>query len=355
MTRRVWLVDEGSPGHRVQSEGVLAALAARGIAFETTRVAVRPRLRGALRPVARAVFSRLDGRAALAFARVVAAFDPPSGPAPAFVVGSAGGSAFALRGLARAAGAPSVFVGNPKPIPAGWFDAVLSPIPLANAPDAILTGVVPSPMRPETCAAAAATHWGGPPPPGLWAMLVGGESRNHHFAPEDFAGLGRAVTALARAHGVRWLIATSRRTGSEGEAALAAALDPGVVEDLALWGAAPRKVVAPFLGAAGLVVVTQDSLTMLSEALAAGKRTIAAAPAAVTLAPDNFMARLLAAFEALPQFSRSSIAALGAVDPGPGVGRVFPETVAMADAAAAALARQFALQEGAPRCGGPSS
>lgn len=330
---RVWMIDEGSRGHRVQSEGVLAALEGAGAKLETARVDCRERGPGAFRPLARAAMDAAGAAAAGAVARAASVFRPPDGPPPELIVASGGTTAFALRALARRSGAFSVFVGNPKPFPGRWFDAVMTPIPLGlEAGREIVTDVVPSPTTPERLRAAAAARWPEGPPAPVWTLLVGGDSRNHRFSAGDFAALAEGANALAARAGVRWLVTTSPRTGAAGEAILAERLRPEAVAELTLFGRRPDPVTAAYLGAADRTFVTQDSLTMLSEALLSGRAVTALAPSDVSLDPENFMARLLRRWDAWPHFARLSCAALAELEIRAAEGARF-------DAAPAALAR----------------
>ncbi len=312
--RKVWLIDEGHAGHRVQSEGMLKALERAGLPIHVERIACVSRLRGVFRTAARAVFSRLDGPGALRLAHRVARFAEPEGPPPAFIISSGGRTAFASRGLALQTGAPNVFVGNPKPFPLHWFSAVLSPVSLPQG-EAILTGVVPNLVTPETCLEAASAYWKGPPPARRWSLLIGGPSRNHLYDMQDWRDIAAGVNALAARHGVKWLISTSRRTGTEAEALLESAIVPEAVDELVLYSREPKRVVLPFLGAAEQVFVTRDSLTMVSEAIMSGRPLTALIPRRVELAPDNFMSVVLRKYTSWDHYAEIPCAAFGDVAP----------------------------------------
>jgi len=198
--------------------------------------------------------------------------------------------------------APNAFVGNPKPFPIDWFSAVLSPVPLPQG-ETILTGVVPNIVTPEDCASQARRYWGGAPPARLWSLLIGGPSRNHLYAAQDWRDIATGVNTLAARHGIRWLISTSRRSGADAEAILEAEIAPEAVEELVLYSREPKRVVLPFLGAGERIFVTRDSLTMVSEAIMSGRPVTALLPGRVELAPDNFMAVVLRKYAAWAQFT----------------------------------------------------
>ncbi len=316
---QVWLIDEGHAGHRVQAEGMVAALTRLGIPLHTRRIDCQPRLRGIFRPAARAVFSRLGARSAGTLAHRVAQFEEPGGPPPSFIISSGGRTAFASRALSLRSGAPNVFVGNPKPFPMDWFSAVVSPVPLPQG-DAILTGVVPNTVTPEDCTTEARRYWGAKPPPRLWSLLIGGPSRNHLYAAQDWRNIAAGVNALAARHGIKWLISTSRRTGAQAEAILEAQIAPDAIEELVLYSREPKRVVLAFLGAGERVFVTRDSLTMLSEAIMSGRPVTALLPEKVELASDNFMAVVLRKYDEWAQFTQVTCADLASFAPPAGHG-----------------------------------
>jgi mitochondrial fission protein ELM1 len=95
-------------------------------------------------------------------------------------------------------------------------------------------------------------------------LLVGGPVRSEGLDPAAAASLGAQVAGFAGSV----LATTSRRTGAPATEALAAALAarPG---RLFRWGDTGTNPFAGFLAWADLLVVTGDSVSMLSEALAA--------------------------------------------------------------------------------------
>jgi hypothetical protein len=102
------------------------------------------------------------------------------------------------------------------------------------------------------------------------AVLVGGGNRNFELSPAWAADFGLKLGALAKTNGCGLMVTTSRRTGGPQTVALVEALTGAAA---AIWtgeggGANPYF---GFLGLADAVIVTCDSVSMLSEALATGK------------------------------------------------------------------------------------
>ena len=113
--------------------------------------------------------------------------------------------------------------------------------------------------------AAAREEWGsfGAFPGPRVALLLGGPPRAEGMAPETAFAIARQVAGFAGS-----VLATgSRRTGRLAEAAVAEALAP-LPHHLHRWGDGGANPYAGMLAWADAVVVTGDSVSMISEALA---------------------------------------------------------------------------------------
>lgn len=102
------------------------------------------------------------------------------------------------------------------------------------------------------------------------AVLVGGGSGPYLFNPEAAARLGREASALAEKEGGSLLVTTSARTGEASAHALAGAIT--VPSYMFRWsGESGDNPFHGFLGLANRIIVTADSVSMLSEAVSTGK------------------------------------------------------------------------------------
>jgi hypothetical protein len=312
---RIWLIDEGAPGHRAQSEGVLAAMRRLGCTTDVVGVPAADRLPGVWRAPARFAVDRALPSASW-LARRVSAFEEPAHAPPDLILSSGGKSAFASVVLARRTGAPNLFVGDPRPYPLRWFTAILSPRPIAGCARVRGVAAPPTAMTPARAEAAAAARWPAGPPSPAWTLLVGGASRSHRFTPADFDALGRAAAAAAERFGIRWLIATSRRSGAAADEMLEAALPAAAIAEATWFSRNPEPVVPAYLGAGEAVFVTQDSLTMLAEALTSGRPVTALFPREVRLPAGSLVTDMLARFERLPGCVRAPVTSLHEVAPG---------------------------------------
>ena len=97
------------------------------------------------------------------------------------------------------------------------------------------------------------------------ALIVGGSSRRRKFTSEMASELGRKAAKMAADSGGSLLVTTSRRTGEAEANLLAEIKDPSFVFR---WGDEGDNPYFGFLALADTVIVTGDSVSMVSEACA---------------------------------------------------------------------------------------
>ena len=313
MKRVVWIISEGSPGHMSQSEGLVASLA-KLTDLEATVVETRPRLKGIVRTMVRLWMGRrgkaLPGKFLI---RWLGCEVPRGAPHPDFIVASGGKSVFAARSLAVQFRVPLVFIGERKPYPSEWFHTVLTPSPFETGVNDVWLDLIPTQITRESLEKAAAL-WPERPLGRLWTMIVGGTSASHRYTGGDWSALARGMNAVAREEGIRWLITTSRRTGSETEELLREMLDPVTVADAIWWSSRPEKRLHALLGAAERIFVTQDSITMITEAIASGMPVEVVYPGTTTFAAASFTPSYLERLEASGRIHRHLVDSLANAD-----------------------------------------
>jgi len=107
-------------------------------------------------------------------------------------------------------------------------------------------------------------------------LLIGGDSKQYRMTPEAIAAMIEQVKKFADTCGARIMLTTSRRTSPEVDRLLHAALDG--YERCALRVFPNEKnidsAVGGILGLSGIVVVTGESISMVSEAASSGKPTV---------------------------------------------------------------------------------
>lgn len=297
--RSVWIVDEGSPGHFAQSSSVADALKARIPGLDVRTVRGMRRLRGMSRGLARLIMGPRGARVPDRLrARIMAGTEIPDGPSagPDLILASGGSGVFCARCLANDRGVPLAFIGERKPYPPGWFHSVFTPSLVETAPCDVPIDLIPVPVTPAKVADAANSY--ARPDGPLCAMLIGGRSRSHRYTSEDWTILATAMNAFAEREGIRWLVTTSRRTGASTEATLKGAMDPAKVGDAIWWSERPRKDLHAMLGASEIVFVTQDSMTMVTESVSAGRPTVVLSPQSTVSQTGNFLFDYMTRLEA---------------------------------------------------------
>ena len=108
-------------------------------------------------------------------------------------------------------------------------------------------------------------------------VLLGGKAHSHRFAEADWADIARLVVEMRRRFGVRVLVGNSRRTGDAGSDRFAALDRDGAIDRFVDWRRAGSGSAGEFF-AADALMVTEDSVAMMSEAVAAQRRVIALRP-----------------------------------------------------------------------------
>lgn len=284
MKRVVWIISEGSPGHVSQSEGLVAALSRR-IDLECEVIQTRPVLNGFSRQLVRWWMGKRG--LPLRLINHLLRCEIPSSK-PDLIVASGGKAVFAARSLALISGAPLVFIGERKPYPSEWFHTVFTPSPLETGCHDVQIEMIPTVIN-QRIAETAASEWTEKPDGVLWAMVIGGSSASHHYTQEEWSSLARQMNLLAEKYRIRWLVATSRRTGAEAEDAIRRVLDPRYIAHAVWWAQKPEKLIAAILGAAEWVMVTQDSVTMVTEAVASGRPVVLVRPHKTCFPKGSFL------------------------------------------------------------------
>jgi mitochondrial fission protein ELM1 len=236
----VWRFADGLRGHENQSDGLIGALA------ERTSVSVHT----VPTPRARRIYASW---------RALRGADTHNLPKPDLLIGTGVAAHLPMLVARRQRGGRTVVLMRPS-FPMAWFDLVIAPAHDRLAPrrNLLITRGALNRLRP---AAEKNPHEG--------LFLIGGPEREHLWAPEV---LEAQITAIAARHpDVQWCAASSRRTPKDFLPHLRilglANLETVAVEDVgADW--LPQK-----LASAATVWVTEDSVSMLYEALTAGAAT----------------------------------------------------------------------------------
>ncbi len=311
MPLNILILDEGSPGHRAQSEGLVHLLERQGIDVREEQIRVHNRLPGFCRGLMRRVLSLPWPWLNSLCLRMSSRLDRVPNRAPDLIISSGGKSAFASLVLKRRYHAKNLFVGVPEPFPDCWFDLIVAPVKRPFGVPFLVSGLIPNTVTPEQVEAAGREYWQASRPESpCWALLIGGNSKSHHYSQADWQRLVDGINRLGTELGIRWLITTSRRTPPAVEQLLSEQVDPAVVVEMVLYNRQAKRVVQPFLAVADRVLVTQDSLTMASEALCSGRPVTLLAPEVLKVTQGSFFAEMLEYFPRLEGVERIAQAGL---------------------------------------------
>jgi len=157
------------------------------------------------------------------------------------------------------------------PMPASAFDLVVVPAhDRLRGPNVLVTQAAVHRVtraRLDEAAAAMAPRVASVPRPRV-AVLIGGSNRKHKVGEATFEQLGIQLATLCREAGAGLLVTPSRRTGAANEAILRRHLDGLAAE---IWDGSGDNPYFGYLGLADHVIVSRDSVSMVSEACATGK------------------------------------------------------------------------------------
>jgi uncharacterized protein len=255
---RCWTLTTGEAGMTSQAIGLAEAV---GLPFEHKTIGLRAPWRWLPGHLCPGVFYGLTPDS-----------DPVEPPWPRLLITCGRRSAalsIAIRRLS-AGKTLTVHIQDPQ-IPARHFDLVVPPRHDGLEGENVLaTRGALHRVTPQKLAEAAQTQaarFAGLPRP-LVAVLVGGSNRTCRLTPQVSTSIGRQLAALARNHGAGIALTPSRRTGGENLEALREAL-----RDVPhfIWDGQGENPYLALLGLADHIVVTGDSVSMVSEAASTGK------------------------------------------------------------------------------------
>jgi|GEM_PF-687233 len=294
------MISDGRPGHFNQTLGVIRALKKN---YDVSLATIETRLRlGFLRPLLRAIGnSRVTWLNALLAPLVRLCYYPfalpsadsatTSSPAPDVIISCGGQTLYLNLLLAQRTGARNFFLGSLRGIHCRLFTAVISGLWIPNVSNLVELELSPGLFDSEQAAQAGAAFLAnlcaasgsekiGYGQKTYWAMLVGGDGAGYQFDDADMAALEALLLAASRRYGIQWLLTTSRRTARRHEQRLAvfAAQNQDIFAYRVFYHEKPEPVVMAFLGAADKVFATEDSSSMISEAIMSRKPVVTLAP-----------------------------------------------------------------------------
>lgn len=278
----VWVLSDNQPGHYNQSRGIVAALERLG-PVEQHWLGVQLRVGLARNPM-RWLLNRQRSAPPLAWMKLF--YRMPGLPrAPCDLVVSTGGrTSFANAWLAQRLAARNLFAGSLRRLSPRLFDVVLTLEPVAPpAPNNLVLELPPSAVDAGSLVGRGRDLRDrlGLEHRRTWALVIGGNGAGYRYRDADWRRLALSLNRLAGELGVRWLLASSRRTGQAAERLLKKWVDPGCIAGACWYRDGDRDCIERYLGAADRVLVTEDSMTMLTEAIYARRPVLSLRPAQV--------------------------------------------------------------------------
>ncbi len=274
----ILLLSDGRPGHYHLADGVAAAIARRR-PVTVTRVAVARRRIAPGRLLGALVDRGTPARVILSLGY---GLDASALPARADLVLSAGGETLAANAAAaRLLGARNIFCGTLRRMRADAFSLIVSSYAGHAGLPRHLVALKPNGIDPDSLGRRKASLLPGQAPK-VAGLLVGGDSGLFHYTDAEWQRLIAFLSASHSEHGIRWVVSTSRRTSATvGHAiqALAAVSDGPIAEFIDFRTAGPGTLPHLF-SAVEAILCTEDSSTMISEAVCARLPVVGVAPRA---------------------------------------------------------------------------
>jgi len=217
---------------------------------------------------------------------------------PDLIISSGANTLLANALLARLQQAPNAYSGSLKGYDAKAYRVIFTVVGLGVPNNCVL----PLPPVPANIFNMPALAGDSEP---LVAVLVGGDGAGYEFRDEDWLAMAAWLSELATKRGARLLLTTSRRTGIDAEHLLKAGLAANLLAQAVWWSEAPQPVVREFLSRASVIVVTEDSLTMVAESIYARRQVFTLIP--LSAAPNDNDGRALAAYAQCGLIQRISL------------------------------------------------
>ncbi len=276
--KRVLLLSDNKPGHYNQSLGIIALLKdtyPEGIEVET----VEARLR--FKPLRKYLKSRLNRKhfPSLGLLRWFYNITLPD-TKPDIILATGGDLSFLTAWLGHAYECKTIFSGSLRGLQADLFSIVFTMTDFF-IPNQIIMEISPSiatsAKDSEQRRLTFLTHRRLPEDQEYWALLLGGNGVGYNYQQDDYDDLSQALTQLAATYNIRWLITTSRRTDAALERTIEA-LPPEIAAYRVIYSKNPEKIMASFLATASTIFVTEESSSMIAEAVAARKPVYSLSP-----------------------------------------------------------------------------
>ncbi|MGE3529905.1 MAG: ELM1/GtrOC1 family putative glycosyltransferase [Methyloceanibacter sp.] len=282
----VFLADT-RPGHFHVAQGVIAAIA-RLRPVEVTRIEVKRKWIVPTRWLRRRITAKSFFPPRML--RMAYRIDANALPKADLVVSAGGETQMPNICVARFLGIPSIFCGSLlRGLGPENFSLIISSYDRDATSSRHMVMLKPSAIDPEALGRPKTVPRYGPgKTPKLAGLLIGGNAGPFRYTRQEWELLLAFASEISRAWGTRWLVSTSRRTPDfVADRVAALAQDRGVVARFIDYRSAGPGTLPQVFSEAEVIVATEDSSTMISEAVCARLPVVGAAPGAHHFTDDE--------------------------------------------------------------------
>ena len=277
---KVIFLADTRPGHYHLAEGVIAALA-RLRPVEVTRILVHRRWIVPTRWLRRRINAK--GFYPPRMLRMAYRIDAEALPKADLVVSAGGETQMPNICVTRFLGVPNIFCGSLlRGLGPENFSLVISSYDRDAGSARHMVVLKPSSIDPEVLGRPVTVARYGPDHhPRLAGLLIGGNAGPFRYRRGEWERLLDFARALSKAWGTRWLVSTSRRTPDfVADRVAELAKDESVIAGFIDYRTAGPGTLPDVFRKAEVIVCTEDSSTMVSEAVSARLPVVGVAPQA---------------------------------------------------------------------------
>jgi len=277
---KVIFLADTRPGHYHLAQGVIAALE-RLRPVEVTRIEVQ---RKWIVPT-RWLRARITAKSFYPprMLRMAYRIDAEAIPQADLVVSAGGETHMPNLCVTRLLGVPNIFCGSLlRNLGPENFSLIISSYERDVASPRHLVVLKPSSIDPDALGRPAVVPRYGPDKhPAVAGLLVGGKAGPFRYKRQEWERLLSFMAEVSKAWGTRWLVSTSRRTPDTVADRIAElAKDDGVIARFIDFRTAGPGTLPEIFASAEVIVCTEDSSTMISEAVSARLPVVGVAPKA---------------------------------------------------------------------------
>lgn len=288
---RVIFLADTRPGHYHIAQGVIAALA-RLRPVDVTRIDVE---RKWIVPT-RWLRARINAKSFYPprMLRMAYRIDADTVPQADLVVSAGGETQMPNICVTRLLDVPNIFCGSLlRGLEPENFSLIISSYERDEGSDKHLVVLKPSSIDPEELGRPKTVPRYGPDlRPKTLGLLIGGRAGRFHYRDSEWEKLLSFVQEVSQAWGTRWLISTSRRTPDTVADRIAElAKDDSVVAKFIDFRTAGPGTLMEVFAKADAIVCTEDSSSMISEAVSARLPVVGVSPRAFRFTEDEQLYR----------------------------------------------------------------